>query len=123
MLAEFFCEFRIVEFLIVIITDYEWYAGGTSSSNLIPYNYSLNTRNPITLSNVCQIEESKLKETILQELKKQGVECDEYVKETIDEYEIDAFKFYFDQSGIYIVFLTGEVGCNADGCIAVQIEK
>lgn len=106
-----------------IITNFEWYAGGTSSVDLIPYNYSLDTGSSIVLSDVCKIEESKLKEIILQELKKQGIECDEYVKETIDEYEIDEFEFYFNQEGIFIVFMTGEVGCNADGCIVIQVEK
>lgn len=102
-------------------TTFDWYAGGTASHDLIPYNFSVETGEEITLDEVVQIQNDELKKIIWSELDRQGIEYDDFTEATIDAYEIDEFHFYFDETGINIVFMTGEISYNAVGCITIPV--
>lgn len=104
-------------------TNFEWYAGGVSSHDLIPYNFSIESGEEITLSEVFQIQEDELKKMIWSEVDKQGIEYDDFGKAIIDAYEMDEFRFYFDNTGIYIVFVTGEISYTAAGCITIPVKS
>lgn len=104
-----------------VLTNFRWYAGGISSYDLIPYNFSVESGDEITLDEICQIQEDELKKTILKELDKKGMEYDESLKDTINVYDMDDFRFYFDDTGIYVVFMTGEISCYAGGCITIPV--
>lgn len=104
-----------------VITEFEWYAGGTHTFDTVSYNYSIEDGEKIALSTICDLSEKEIKKKIKKGLDRQKIEYDEFAQETINAYGIDDFSFYFDHDGIYIIFPTGEISSNADGCITIPI--